>query len=99
MIPNRIVDLHMTSQAVSFYLSSSLLSTTRIQSRKYVIHIKGLILLIIISVRQIILKGGAEYPITPKRLPVYLYEDPQNYSAHDILGGFLRGKYLLKVCH
>jgi len=69
----------------------------RIQLRKYVIHIKGLILLIIISVRQIILKGGAEYPITPKCVSQStLYKDPQNYSAHDILSGFLPGEYLFE---
>jgi len=51
------------------------------------------------SVRESIRDGRREYPVTPNRLPAFLYEDPSSYDPEDIYHGLLRGEYLLKVRH
>lgn len=40
-----------------------------------------------------------EYQVTAVHLPAFLYEDPDQYNPKKILMGFMRGYYLVRVCH
>ena len=38
-----------------------------------------------------------EYQITADSMPSFLYDDPLQFDPNDVLAGFMRGRFLIRV--
>ena len=41
--------------------------------------------------------GAEEYQITTDSVPSFLYDDPLQFGPNDVLAGFMRGRFLIRV--
>ncbi len=49
------------------------------------------------SIRANINRGDEAYQITADLSPVFLYENPERYDPDDVLVGYMRGYFLVRV--
>ena len=49
------------------------------------------------SVRAMVNAGAEEYQITADSVPSFLYDDPLQFDPNDVLAGFMRGRFLIRV--
>jgi len=51
------------------------------------------------SIREKVKNGvEEEYHVTVEDVPSFLYEDPLEYDPENVLSGFMRGYFLIRLC-
>ena len=50
------------------------------------------------STRAKVNSGDHRYRVTAVQPPAFLYENPDDYDPENVLRGFMRGYFLVRVC-